>query len=260
MVENYALNFIAASGDSLHRALRTAVGAAAVEIYQDFARLGSLAGADDAAAFEFVHDARGAGVAEAEPALHQGDAGFLFAADDFDALLDEFLVFINPALDVRVRGRLGKLFVDFHFVTRLALLGNEFNDVLQFLVGDERALGAFQIAGTGRQVEHVAFAEELVRAHRVENRARVHAARDLKRNARRNVRLDDAGDDIHGWPLRGDDAMDAGRASHLRDAGDGHFDIRRRDEHEVRQLVNDHDDVGQPFRNDDVFLARDDDF
>src|ERR1039458_5248367 len=95
MVENYALNFIAASGDSLHRALRGDSGAAAVEIYQDFARLGTLAGADDAAAFEFVHDARGAGVAEAQTALHQRDAGLLFAADDFDALLDEFLVLIR---------------------------------------------------------------------------------------------------------------------------------------------------------------------
>src|ERR1017187_2375446 len=259
MVENYALNFIAASGDSLHRALRTAVGAAAVEIYQDFARLGSLAGADDAAAFEFVHDARGAGVAEAQPALHQRDAGFLFAADDFDALLDEFLVLVNAALDVRICGRFGKLFVNFHFVTGFALLGDELHDVLQFLVGDERALGTFQIAGTGRQVEHVAFAEQFVRAHRIENRPRVHAARHLERNARRNVRLDDAGDDIHGRPLRGDDAMDARRARHLRDASDGHFDIRRRDEHEVRQLVNDDDDVGKSFRNDDVFLTRDDD-
>ena len=54
-------------------------------------------------------------------------------------------------------------------------------------------------------------------------------------------------------------AVNASRPRHLGDARDGHFDIRRRDEHEVRQLVNDDDDVGKSFRNDDVFLARDDD-
>jgi hypothetical protein len=54
--------------------------------------------------------------------------------------------------------------------------------------------------------------------------------------------------------------MDARRARHLRDARDGHFHIGGRDEHQVRQLVNDDDDVGKFFGNDDVFLARHDDF
>ena len=56
-----------------------------------------LLGPDDAALFEFVHDAGGAGVAQTQAALHQGDARFLFAADDFDALLDEVLVFVAAA-------------------------------------------------------------------------------------------------------------------------------------------------------------------
>src|ERR1035437_7820214 len=92
-----------------NRALPAAIRAAAVEVYQDFARLGAFAGADDAAAFEFVHDARSAGVAETQAALHQRDAGFLFAADDLDALLDEFLILLNTALDVGVRAGLGQL-------------------------------------------------------------------------------------------------------------------------------------------------------
>ncbi len=128
-----------------------------------------------------------------------------------------------------------------------------------FLVGDERALGADQFRAAGRQKKHVAFAEQFVRAHRIENGARVHAARDLERDARRDVRLDDAGDDIDGRPLRRDDAMDARRARHLRDARDGHFHIRRRDQHQVGQLVDDHDDVGKLFGDDDVVVARHDD-
>ena len=54
--------------------------------------------------------------------------------------------------------------------------------------------------------------------------------------------------------------MNSRRARHLRDARDGHFDIGRRNEHQVRQLINDDDDVGKFFRNDDVFLARHDNF
>ena len=71
-----------------------AVRAPTIQIDQNVARLGAFARADDAAVFQFVHDARGAGIAEAQAALQQGDAGFLFAADDFDALLDQFLILI----------------------------------------------------------------------------------------------------------------------------------------------------------------------
>ena len=73
------------------------VGAPAVQIDQNIARLGAFARADDAAVFQFIHDARGAAVAEAQAALQERDAGFLFAADDFDALLDDVFVFIDAA-------------------------------------------------------------------------------------------------------------------------------------------------------------------
>ncbi len=59
--------------------------------------------------------------------------------------------------------------------------------------------------------------------------------------------------------MGGDDAMDAGGAGHLGDAGDGHFDIGGGDEHEVGEFVDDDDDVGEFFGDDDVFVARDDD-
>src|SRR5450755_1852666 len=81
-----------------HRALPRAVVAFTVQVNQDFARLGAFAFADDAPVLQFVHDARGAAIAEAEAALQQRDARLLFAADDFDALLDDFLVLVNAAL------------------------------------------------------------------------------------------------------------------------------------------------------------------
>src|ERR1035437_2028654 len=58
----------------LNRFLPAAVGTAAVEVNQDFARLGTVALADDAAIFQFVHDARRAAVAEAQAAVQIGRA------------------------------------------------------------------------------------------------------------------------------------------------------------------------------------------
>src|ERR1017187_7750707 len=91
-----------------HRLLSAAVHSRAVQINQNVARLRAFAGADDAAAFQFVHDARGAGVAEAQPALEQRDARLLFAADDLDALLDEVLVLVNAAFVAEFGGRLDR--------------------------------------------------------------------------------------------------------------------------------------------------------
>src|SRR5439155_15598069 len=51
--------------------LPAAVGAGAVEINQDVPRLRAFARADEAAVFQFIHDARGAGVAETQAALQQ---------------------------------------------------------------------------------------------------------------------------------------------------------------------------------------------
>ncbi len=51
--------------------LPAAVMAFAVEVDQDFARLGTFALADNAAIFQLVHDARGAAVAEAQATLQQ---------------------------------------------------------------------------------------------------------------------------------------------------------------------------------------------
>src|SRR5438034_9854884 len=240
--------------------LSLAVGAGAVEVNQNVARFGAFAGADDAAVFQLVHDARRAGVAEAQPALKERDARLLFAADDFDALLDQVLVFVDAVFAVEAAQRFGELLVDFQFVTRFALPGDEFDDAIGLLVSDERALGADEFGGAGRQIEHVAFAEQFVGAHPVQDRARVHLRRDLKSDARRDVRLDDAGDDVHAGPLRGDDAMNAGGAGHLRDSGDGHFHVGGRGKHQVGEFVDDDDDVAELLRDDDVIVARHDDF
>ena len=118
-------------------------------------------------------------------------------------------------------------------------------------------MDAADARGAGREEEHVAVAEELLGALRVEDRARVDLRRHLIADARREVRLDHAGDDVDRRPLRGDDEMDADRARLLRQARHRILDVLRRHHHQVGELVDDDDDVdcsgsgtftGSPFR------------
>ena len=104
------------------------------------------------------------------------------------------------------------------------------------------------------------FAEQFVGAHGVQNRARVDLGRDLEGDTRGDVRFDDAGDDVDAGTLRGDDAMNAGGAGHLGDARDGHFDVGGATSIRSANLIDDDDDVTELLGNDDILVARHDDF
>ena len=106
-------------------------------------------------------------------------------------------------------------------------------------------MDAERIGAPARQEQHVPPTEKALGAVHVEDRPRVHLARDLEGDARGEVRFDHAGDHVDGRPLRRDDEMDADGARHLREARDGVFDLAARDEHEIRELVDHHDDVRQ---------------
>ncbi len=118
-------------------------------------------------------------------------------------------------------------------------------DLVHFLVGDERAVHAHRHAGARRHVQHVAVAEQLLGAHLVEDGARVDLGRDLEGDAGRDVGLDQAGDDVHRGPLRGQDQVDAGRARLLRQPGDQFLHLLAHHHHHVGQLVDDDDDERQ---------------
>ena len=69
---------------------RAAVRIASVQVDEDVARFAAIARTDDAAILQFIHDACGAPITEAQAALEDGDAGLLLAADDFDAILGQW--------------------------------------------------------------------------------------------------------------------------------------------------------------------------
>ena len=128
---------------------------------------------------------------------------------------------------------------------RLALLAQEAGQPGALLLRDVRAVQP-DAAGRGRrEKQHVASAEKLLGAVGVENRSRVGLRRQPERDTGRQVGLDEARHDVHGRPLRGKDQMDADRASHLRQPGDRFLDLVARHHHQIRELVDDHDDERQ---------------
>ena len=109
--------------------------------------------------------------------------------------------------------------------------------------------------GSGRQEEHIAVSEKLFGTLCIENRTRVDLRRDLIRDPGGEVRLDDAGDDVDGRALRRDDQMDADGARLLSKTSDGVLHVLRGDHHQIRELVDDHDDVLHPHELGEIFLA-----
>ena len=117
------------------------------------------------------------------------------------------------------------------------------DDAVDLRLVDPRALHTHRLARAHRQEERVTLTEELLGAGLVEHDAAVGERRRRERQTRRHVGLDDAGDDIDRRALRREDEVDTGGTRELRDALDRGLDVTRRDEHEVRQLVDDDEEV-----------------
>ncbi len=140
------------------------------------------------------------------------------------------------------------LFEDLFHVAGSALRAPEVDDRLDLRVAHERALDAGRLARVDRLIKHVSAAEQLLRAAGVEDDPAVDLRADSECDARRDVGLDKARDDVRRRALRGDDEVDADRAGELRDAADELLDLACRDHHEVGELVDDDDYIRQLAR------------
>ena len=105
-----------------------------------------------------------------------------------------------------------------------ALRLQESHHVFDFAIGDERSVHAPD-APARHHVEHVALAEQLFGALLAQDGAAVDLRGDLEADARREIRLDRAGDDVDRRALRRGDQVDAGGARHLRQALHRAFDL-----------------------------------
>ena len=134
----------------------------------------------------------------------------------------------------------------------LALARPEARERLDLRLVDVGALDALQPRGADRREEHVALAEQRLGAVLVEDHARVGLRADREGDPRRDVGLDHARDDVDARGLRREHEVDADRARLLGQADDRVLDVGGRDHHQVGELVDDAQDVGQRL----VALAR----
>ncbi len=118
---------------------------------------------------------------------------------------------------------------------------------MHLIVSHERAVNAIRNSRAAEHEQHIAAPEERLCAHLIQDRAAVDFARDLKRDARGHVSLNQPGDHVHRWPLRGQDQMDARSARLLCKARNQLFNFLASRHHQVRKLINHHDDERQLF-------------
>ena len=102
--------------------------------------------------------------------------------------------------------------------------------------------------GTARHIKHVTHAQQLLGPHLAKDGPAVDFRGHLKGDPGGEVRLDRAGDDIDGRPLRRHDKVNARSPCHLCKALDTGFDLLTRDHHQVGHFVDDYNDIGKRFR------------
>src|SRR6202011_1776675 len=199
---------------------------------------------DDAVLGKLVDDAPGPRVPDVELSLHQGHGRRALGGDGPRRAREERIqLALRSLASLPLSAR--ALFEDLFHVSRATLRTPEVDDRLDLRIADESALDSCRLAGIDRLVQHVAAPEQLFCSTRVENDAAVDLRSDGERYARWNVGLDEARDDVGRRTLGGDDEVYANSARELCDAADELLDLAGGNHHQVGQLVDDDDDVGQ---------------
>ena len=163
------------------------------------------------------------------------------AHHEFDSLQKNIEVVADVLVDLLLRcgGRR-----DLGEIVGLGLILAVLNDAANLLLSDKRSLDPHRLVRSHRQEESVTLTHQLLGARLIQDDPRVGEAGGGKREPRRNVGLDEPGDDVDAGALGGQDEMNTSSPSELRDANDGIFNVSRGDHHQVGQLVHDHEEVG----------------
>src|ERR1039458_246723 len=217
-----------------------------VRALEDFARLAAVGRADDAVALHHVQNARRPAVTQPQMALQGGGGSLAHLQYEAHGLFVHGVLrrvggfSIHRDVLVARRGDEERL-----VVLRRRLLLPAIHDAADFRLGDEGPVEADEARRSRRKEQHVALAQQVLGAHAVEDGARIHPGGHAEADPRGEVRLDDAGDDVHAGALRGQHQVHADGARHLRQARDAFLDVAALEHHEVGQLVDENHDVGQ---------------
>ena len=180
--------------------------------------------ADHAALFQKLHQPYGARVPDRKARLELRGRRIIRLDDEPGRIVRERIDAAGGTVVVFERRD-----VDVEQVVGPSLCRPERDQPGELCAGDQRALRADRLRCIDRQIEHVAAAEQTFGPGHVEDRARVDLRTHRKRDPRRNVGLDDAGDDVDRRALGCDDEVDARRSRELGDAADRRLDFGRRD-------------------------------
>src|ERR1700728_112937 len=213
---------------------------------QNLTRLRTLVTADDTATLEHVDQSPRTRVAEAQTALQHRGGGSLHFRHEPDRIAQQGIL-VGVELVVAALLRLGRLDLLEQLLAQLglALLAPHVRQLRDLRLVYIRALDALQAGRSDRAEQHVALAEQRLRAVLLEDHARIGLAGYREGDARRHVGLDHAGDDIDPRALRRKHEVNADRACLLREADDRVLHVGGRDHHQVRQLVDHAHDVRQ---------------
>ncbi len=207
---------------------------------------------DHAAALHLVDQPSGTGIAQAQLALQQRHGRLARIQHYLDRLREHLVGFALVLVVAAVCGALSggaRLPLDLlnHlvviFVLRLLGALQKLDHRLHLGIADIRALHTHRLRQADRHKQHIAVAEQLVRAARVQNGAGVDTARHRQRQTTRDVRLDKTGDDVDRRALGRNDEVHPRRARHLRQPHDGILHLVGGSHHQVGQLVDHNEDL-----------------
>src|SRR6185369_5141217 len=142
-----------------------------VRLDQDFPRLAALWGAEEAVALHHVDEAGGAGEADPHAALEEAGGSLALGDDQTGGLVIEVVVVVVVAASA-ARSVVGRL-EDVWIQLGLALLLEPADEARGLLLRDVGAVETDDPRGAGRHHEHVALAEELLRADLIEDGPRI---------------------------------------------------------------------------------------
>ena len=134
------------------------------------------------------------------------------------------------------------------------MVTQEIGHGLDFTVRHKRSVQA-RDAASPRHIKHVALAQQLLGPLFAHDRSGVDFRGDLEGDPGREVGLDRAGDDVNRRPLRRHDQVNTRGSRHLGQTLDCAFDVLSGHQHQVSDLVNNHDQIGQRFWADLFFLV-----
>src|SRR6478672_6413094 len=110
-----------------------------IEIDQNLAWFGALAGTQNTALLQNINDTRRARVTESQPALEQRSGRALFLSDYLDAFFDQLFIF-GGHFFLRCTSGLEEFLMHGRIKCRRTLLRNKFYERVNLIISDQHAL------------------------------------------------------------------------------------------------------------------------